>query len=118
MGLEGVTSRRFFLQSALGVGAITRLLAAQDASFSTTVRVVNILASVRDKKGLIVRGLTKEDFVLEEDGRAQTIKFFSQESDLPLTLGLLVDTSMSQMRVLPQERTASYKFLDRVLRPE
>ena len=58
----------------------------------------------------IVRNLTKDDFTLEEDERPQTIRYFSQETDLPLTLGLLVDTSMSQRRVLDQERTASYSF--------
>jgi VWFA-related protein len=65
-----------------------------------------------------VRNLTKDDFLLSEDGRPQTIKYFSQESGLPLTLGLLVDTSMSQRRVLGKERDASYRFLDQVLRED
>ena len=77
---------------------------------------MNVLASVRDKHGEIVRNLTKDDFVLEEDGRPQTIRYFSRETDLPLTLGLLVDTSLSQRRVLGQERSASATFLDQVLR--
>jgi VWFA-related protein len=80
------------------------------------VKVVNVLATVRDKHGNIVRGLTRNDFTLEEDGRPQEIRYFSQESDLPLTLGLLVDTSVSQRRVLGQERDASATFLDQVLR--
>ena len=80
------------------------------------VNVVNVLASVRDKHGQIIRNLTKDDFVLEEDGRPQTIRYFSRETDLPLTLGLLVDTSLSQRRVLDQERSASATFLDQVLR--
>ena len=63
-----------------------------------------------------MRNLTKDDFELEEDGRPQTISYFSRESDLPLTLGLLVDTSGSQRRVLDQERDASSTFLDQVLR--
>ena len=54
----------------------------------------------------------------EEDGRPQTIAYFSQESDLPLTLGIVVDTSPSQRRVLEEERSASYKFLDQVLRED
>ena len=94
------------------------LLSRQKPDISIDVKLVNVLATVRDKKGAIVRNLTKNDFVLDEDGHPQTIQYFSQESDLPLTLGLLVDTSMSQRRVLPQERTASYSFLDHMLRED
>src|SRR5262249_1107847 len=78
--------------------------------------VVNVFATVRDKKGVIVRDLGKDDFAIEEDGRVQTIRYFAKESDLPLTLGLLVDTSGSMRRGIDQERSASYKFLDQVLR--
>ena len=85
---------------------------------SVNVKVVNVLASVRNKHGEIARNLTKDDFELEEDGRPQTISYFSRESDLPLTLGLLVDTSGSQRRVLDQERNASSTFLDQVLRAD
>ena len=82
------------------------------------VKVVNVLATVRNKKGEIVRNLDRNDFTLEDDGRAQEIRYFSHESDLPLTLGLLVDTSMSQRRVLGEERTASGTFLDQVVRED
>ncbi len=88
----------------------------QESTFSTDVKVVNVLATVRDKQGRIIKDLTKDDFVLEEDSRPQTIRYFSRQTDLPLTLGLLVDTSMSQRRVLGEERQASYRFLDQVLR--
>src|SRR5689334_8752193 len=87
-------------------------------TFSTNVKVVNILANVRNKKGEIVRDLTRDQFLLDEDGRPQTIRYFSQESDLPLTLGLLVDTSGSQRRLIGEERDASTRFFDQVLRPE
>jgi VWFA-related protein len=87
-------------------------------TFSSNVKVVNVPTTVRDKKGAIVSSLTKDDFLLEEDGKSQTIKYFSRETDLPLTLGLLVDTSMSQINVLPEERRASYSFLEHMLRPE
>lgn len=94
-------------------------VASKDAPiFSTGVKVVNVFANVRDKKGEIVKGLTKEDFILDEDGVTQTIKYFSQESDLPLTLGLLVDTSGSQRRLIDQERSASYRFFQQVLRED
>ena len=88
----------------------------QSAPITLDVNAVNLLATVRDKKGNIVRDLNKDDFALEQDGKPQTITYFAKESDLPLTLGLLVDTSMSQRRVLDQERAASRTFLDQVLR--
>jgi len=79
------------------------------------VKVVTLPVTVRDKHGQIVRNLTKDDFLLEEDGHPQSIRYFAQEANLPLTLGLLVDTSMSQRNVLDQERTASESFLDEML---
>jgi VWFA-related protein len=91
----------------------------QDRGAATTlsvdVKVVTLPVTVRDKHGQIVRNLTKDDFLLEEDGHSQTIKYFTQESTLPLTLGLLVDTSLSQRNVLDQERTASESFLGQML---
>ena len=85
-------------------------------SMSVDVKVVNVLATVRDKHGKIVPNLSKDDFTLEEDTHPVAIRYFAKETDLPLTLGLLVDTSMSQRRVLDQERAASKTFLDQVLR--
>jgi VWFA-related protein len=79
------------------------------------VKVVTLPVTVRDKKGQIVRNLTKDDFMLQEDGRPQVIKYFTQDTNLPLTLGLLVDTSLSQRNVLDQERNASKAFLDQML---
>ena len=77
-----------------------------------------MLATVRDKHGKIVNGLSKDDFTLTEDGRPQAIKYFARETDLPLTLGLLVDTSLSQRRVLSEERDASESFLAQMLRED
>ena len=75
-------------------------------------------AAVRDKHGKIIPNLNQADFALQEDARPQTIKYFARESDLPLTLGLLVDTSLSQRRVLDQEKSASYSFFDHILRED
>lgn len=92
---------------------------AQEApTFSADVKVVSLLATVQDKDGRVVKNLTQDDFVLQEDGVTQTIKYYSRESDLPLTIGLLVDTSRSQTGVLEKERRASYTFLDKVLRED
>jgi VWFA-related protein len=82
------------------------------------VNTVSVLATVHDKHGKIVPNLSKDDFSLEEDGRPQTINYFARESDLALRLGLLVDTSLSQRKVLDQERDASYSFLDHLLRED
>jgi len=79
-------------------------------------KVVTLLATVHHSGGSIVTNLNREDFHVEEDGVPQTIKYFSRESDLPLTIGLLVDTSRSQTGVLERERAASHTFLDQVLR--
>lgn len=108
---------RGFMATA-GLGLVCGLLLAQqEPKYSVQVKVVNVPATVRDKHGKIIHDLTKDDFVLEEDSRPQSIHYFSQENDLPLTLGLLVDTSLSQLRVLDQERVASSSFLDDMLRP-
>lgn len=82
------------------------------------VKAVSVLTTVRDKHGKIVNNLGKDDFTVTEDGRPQTISYFVRETDLPLRLGLLVDTSLSQRRVLDQERSASYSFLDQLLRQD
>ncbi len=88
----------------------------QNPKYVAEVDVVNVFATVRNRKRQIVRGLTKDDFVLEEEGRPQIIRYFSRETDLPLSLGLLVDTSGSQWRVLGEERSASGRFFKQVLR--
>jgi len=90
----------------------------RDATFSSGVSVVNVLASVRDKQGRVVSDLNKDDFVLTENNVPQTIGYFSRQTDLPLTLGLLVDTSLSQRRVLEDEKSASHIFISRVLRED
>jgi VWFA-related protein len=87
-------------------------------TIAVEVKTVSVLATVRDKHGKIISNLTKDDFQVDEDGRPQAINYFAHESDLPLRLGLLVDTSLSQRRVLDQERNASYSFLDKLLRQD
>src|SRR5208337_600859 len=108
--------RPFAAASALLLLVSARTPGQEEPTFSTDVKVVNILATVRTKSGQIVNDLTKDDFSLTENGRPEVIKYFSRESDLPLTIGLMVDTSMSQARVLESERSASFQFVDQVLR--
>jgi VWFA-related protein len=112
-------SRRELLSSLASIFVVGRWLKGQeDSTLSVDVRVVNVLATVRNKQGQIIRDLNRDDFTLEEDGRPQAIRYFSRETDLSLTLGLLVDTSLSQRRLLGQERSASFRFLDQVLRED
>ncbi len=90
--------------------------AQADQKIAVEVKVVSVLATVRDKHGKTIADLSKDDFVVTEDGKPQAITYFARESDLPLRLGLMVDTSLSQRRVLGEERDASYGFLDHLLR--
>jgi len=109
----------FLAVAAAGVAsAQDSATSSSDAKFSTDVKVVNVLVTVHDKQGKIISDLAKDDFDLSEEGRPQTIKYFTRETDLPLTLGLLVDTSLSQRRVLGEEKDASRRFIERVLRED
>jgi len=80
------------------------------------VDLVNLFCSVRNKSGSYISNLTKDDFQVFEDGKPQDLKFFVRETDLPLTIGLLVDVSRSQEALIDIEREASLRFLSRVLR--
>jgi VWFA-related protein len=90
----------------------------QGPTIAVDVKMVTMLAAVRDKHGKLVNNLSKDEFALDEDGHPQTITYFAQESNLPLTIGLLIDTSLSQRRVLDQERHASQSFIEQVMRTD
>lgn len=92
--------------------------APQERTIRVGVDLVNIFATVRDAKKRIVTDLTRDDFRVLEDGQAQKIDFFSRETALPITLGILIDTSGSVERVLGAEKDAASRFLRRVLRPK
>jgi VWFA-related protein len=85
-------------------------------TFKVNVNVVNLFFNVKDNRGALIPNLTKADFDILEDGKPQTIKYFTAESDQPLTLGILIDTSGSQERVLPMEQQVGAEFLREVLR--
>jgi VWFA-related protein len=86
------------------------------APITVDVSVVNILTAVHDKRGSLVGNLNKEDFTVLEDGQPQTIKYFDRNTDLPLTIGLLVDVSGSQRNLIQIERNAASQFFSKVLR--
>ncbi len=86
---------------------------SQESPISTLrvdTRLVDVLAIVRGESGGPVPGLTREAFSLREDGKPQELIYFSQGSDLPLTLALMVDTSSSQTLYIPNEIAASWAF--------
>src|SRR5262245_55737464 len=80
------------------------------------VNVVQLFFNVKDKKGGLIPNLNKDDFEILEDGKPQTIKYFKAESDLPLTLGILIDASGSQQHVLQIEKEVGGQFLQEILR--
>jgi len=90
--------------------------AAPPGQIRVEVNLVNLFATVRDKHKGIVTGLTKDDFQVYEDGQLQEITNFSADSTLPLTLGILLDTSGSEYFMLSSEKEAGSRFLARVLR--
>ena len=80
------------------------------------VNLVDLFFTVKNKSGELIPHLTKDDCSVAEDKVPQTLKNFSAETHLPLTLGILLDTSGSQYDVLPLEKQASGEFLERVLK--
>src|SRR6185312_14489294 len=87
----------------------------QTPVFRKNVNVVNVFFTVKGKHGALVPGLTKDQFEISEDGKPQTIKYFSAETNLPLTLGILVDSSGSMQNMLPEEKVVGADFLREVI---
>jgi VWFA-related protein len=92
---------------------------SQDQSVETlkvNVEVVQLFFNVKDEHGALIPNLAKDNFDLFEESQPQTIKYFKAETDLPLTLGILIDSSGSQMRVLDMEKEVGASFLESTLR--
>src|SRR5215467_793734 len=87
-------------------------------TLKVNVNVVQFFFNVKEKKGGLIPNLPKENFTLLEDGKPQTIKYFTAESNLPLTLGILIDSSASQQTVLEMEKEVGGAFLQQILRPK
>jgi len=92
----------------------------EDEAPMTTLKVdvnlVNLFFTVKDKNGMLIPHLTKQNCSVQEDKTPQTLKHFQAETNQPLTLGILLDTSGSQQRVLPLEKEFGSQFLSRVLK--
>jgi VWFA-related protein len=87
----------------------------QTPTFRKNVNLVNIFFTVKDKHGALIPDLNKEHFDVFEEGQPQAIKFFTAESNLPLTLGIMVDSSLSMEKMLPEEKVVAADFLRKVL---
>jgi VWFA-related protein len=85
------------------------------ATFKLQVNLVDMFFTVKDKQGNLVPHLTQDDCTVFEDKQPQKLKTFVAETHQPITLGILLDTSGSQMRVLPLEQDVGSQFLERVL---
>src|ERR1700734_2929784 len=106
--MRHMTSMRTIALIAISTLLAPVLVSAQDdTTLKVEVNVVNILFTVRDKKGGLVGNLSKDDFKIFEDGKEQEVKYFNRETDLPLTIGLLIDVSASQMNLIEIEKNAA-----------
>ena len=88
-----------------------------DAAIKVDVKLVNVFVTVTDAHGAPIGGLTKENFVLAEDGREQKISVFDKESELPISIALDIDTSLSTRHDLPLEQASAKRFVHTILRP-
>jgi VWFA-related protein len=84
-------------------------------TLKVNVNVVQVFFNVKDKHGALMPNLTKDDFEISEDNNKQTLKYFTAETNLPLTLGILIDSSGSQLRVLDMEKEVGGAFLKQIL---
>jgi len=91
------------------------LLFAQDATFRTDVRLVHVIATVKNAAGELVADLQKDDFEILDNGAKQEIAHFGRQTDQPLSVALLVDTSGSTAKDLAYETTSAAKFLNTLL---
>lgn len=88
-----------------------------DEEIEINTEVVNVLFTAQDKNRRLLTNLKQEDVNLVENGQKQEITYFARQIDLPLSLAILIDTSASQERTLPEEKEAAKSFLDSVIRP-
>ncbi len=90
----------------------------EDEVIKIDTDVVNVLFTAQDRNRRLLTDLKQSDVKLIEDGQPQEITAFAKQVDLPLSLAILIDTSASQERTLPEEKAAAKSFLQSVIRPE
>jgi Ca-activated chloride channel family protein len=111
-------ARRRIFSLFLLIGLCPLLAYAQDVTLRMDVKLVNIFVNVTDRNGAIVGGLTRDDFSIKEDGRAQQISVFERQSELPLNLILAIDTSGSVKKDMSEEADAARHFVRAILRQQ
>ena len=89
----------------------------EDEEIKIDTEVVNVLFTAQDKDRRLLLGLKKEDIQILEDGKPQPVQAFSRQVDLPMSLAILIDTSISQQRTLPEEKLAAISFVESFIRP-
>jgi len=104
------------LLAGMVLSAFPARMESQD-TLKVNVDLVNVQFSVTDRHGRFIPGLKKDDFVLQEDGKRQDILHFARENELPLTIGMLVDTSPSVRPVFEEEKDTAESFLESILKP-
>ena len=102
---------------SLGAIAERSSLSSQQSSLRADVNLVSVYFTVRDKRERLITNLGKDAFKVLEDGRQQDISFFAHHSDLPLNVGVLLDTSTSLSRTLGLEADAASRFFNTVMQP-
>lgn len=115
-GILTLAAAGIIAASANGQSQSKQQTPQSDQTLKSQVTVVNVFATVRDKHHGIISDLTEKDFKILEDGQEQKVAFFSRERNLPMTLGILIDTSGSMDRILNAEQDAASQFLQRVMR--
>jgi Ca-activated chloride channel family protein len=113
-GWSGV-AQLLFLAALVSICASP--LAAQDVTLHVDVKLVNVFVNVTDRNGAIVGRLSRDDFTVTEDGRAQQIAVFERQSELPLNVTLAIDTSGSVHKDMVEEADAARRFAHALLRP-
>ncbi len=89
----------------------------EDAVEKVETESVNVLFTAQDRNRKLILTLKPEDIRILENGQVQAVSAFSRQIDLPLSLAILIDTSASQERTLPEEKSAAISFVESVIRP-
>jgi Ca-activated chloride channel family protein len=100
------------------IALLSAAVSAQEPVLHVDVKLVSVFVNVTDHNGATVGGLTKDDFHVTEDGRAQEISVFERQSELPLNLTLAIDTSGSVKKDMAEEADAARRFAHAILRPQ
>lgn len=109
---------RFLLALMTSLAFLSAAAQEPEATLKVDVKLVNVFVTVTDPHGAPIGSLQKENFALKEDGKEQKISIFDRESELPLSIVLAIDTSLSTKKDLPLEQAAAHKFVHTILRKQ